>query len=149
MSAITHPSWAEHARALLDRAGHSKGAARNAVIDLLASQRCAASAQAIEDSLREEGRAVSRASIYRVLEVLQAYRLVQRLDIGHGSALYELVDPTGDHHHHLLCEECGRVVPFHDPALERAIEKVSGRLDFRIGDHEVVLRGTCPRCSHP
>ncbi|MEA2396614.1 MAG: Fur family transcriptional regulator, ferric uptake regulator [Thermoleophilaceae bacterium] len=146
MSAVSHPTWAEHARALLDRSGHTRGGARDTVIDHLAEQRCAVTAQAIEDALRDGGRAVSRASIYRVLDLLQAYRLVQRLDVGHGSAMYELVDPAGDHHHHLLCERCGRVVPFDDQALERAIEAVSGRLDFRIDDHEVVLRGSCTRC---
>jgi Fur family transcriptional regulator, ferric uptake regulator len=39
------------------------------------------------------------------------------------------------------------MVPFEDPELERAIDEVSGRVSFDVTEHEVVLRGTCPRCS--
>jgi Fur family transcriptional regulator, ferric uptake regulator len=141
--------WATHARDVLQQAGHHKGAARNEMIELLARQDCALSALEIEDALRrsERGeRAVGRASVYRVLELLQEHGLVNRLDVGDGIARYELVDPAGAHHHHLLCEECGQLVPFHDRDLERSIERLSRRLGFRTDDHEVVLRGNCARC---
>src|SRR5438874_7045904 len=104
-------TWADHAHATLDAAGHNRGAARLAIIGLLAGESCAVSAQDMEDRLRAQPRPVSRASIYRVLDLLVAHGLVQRLDVGQGSALYEVIDPAGDHHHHLLCHDCGRVVP--------------------------------------
>ena len=47
----------------------------------------------------------------------------------------------------LLCDQCGKLVPFHDPALERSIDQLSSRLGFRTTDHEVTLRGDCPDCS--
>jgi Fur family transcriptional regulator, ferric uptake regulator len=143
---VMTPPWSEHARATLNRAGRHKGAARDAVIDLLAAEPCALSAQGIEDKLRRRRRPASRASIYRVLELLQAHGLVQRLEVGAGPAVYELVDPAGDHHHHLVCGECGQLVPFDDPRLEHAIAGIRGRLGFRVDEHEVVLRGACARC---
>jgi Fur family ferric uptake transcriptional regulator len=146
MGSSPHANWSEHANATLDAAGHNRGAARSAIIQLLANEPCAISAQDMEDRLRARSRPVSRASIYRVLDLLGSHRLIQRLDVGQGSALYELIDPAGDHHHHLLCQRCGRVVPFDDPRLEQAIEGVSGRLDFRVEHHEVVLRGACGGC---
>jgi Fur family transcriptional regulator, ferric uptake regulator len=132
---------------VLHRAGHHKGAARDELIELLARQDCALSALEIEDALRRRGeRRVGRASVYRVLELLQEHDLVNRLDVGDGIARYELADPAGEHHHHLLCEGCGQLVPFHDPALERSIHRLSDRLGFRTTDHEVTLRGNCPDC---
>jgi Fur family transcriptional regulator, ferric uptake regulator len=147
----TDTDWADHARAVLQRAGHHRGAARDKLIDLLAGQDCALGALEIEDALRRGRRGerpVGRASIYRVLELLHAHDLVNRVDVGDGIARYEPTDPAGRyHHHHLLCGQCGKLVPFDDPGLERSIDQLSTRLGFRTTDHEVTLRGECPDCS--
>jgi Fur family transcriptional regulator, ferric uptake regulator len=140
--------WAAHARAVLDQAGHRKARARNDLIDLLASQPCALSALEIEDRLRESGDRVSRASIYRILELLGQRGLITRLELGDGTTRYEPMDPGGDHHHHLLCDSCGRVVPFDDRDLERSIDRLTRRLGFRAHDHEVVLHGACRACQN-
>ena len=139
--------WAEHARVVLDQAGHRRGRARNALIDLLADQTCALSALQIEDQLRAGDRPVGRASIYRALEQLGEQNLVSRLDLGDGTARYEVIDPAGEHHHHLLCDSCGQLVPFHDGDLERSIDRLSRRLGFRAHGHEVVLHGDCNACQ--
>jgi Fur family ferric uptake transcriptional regulator len=144
-----HQDWASHARAVLKLAGHHRGAARDELIELLSHQDCALSALEIEDELRraERGaRRVGRASVYRTLELLQEHNLVSKLEVGDGAARYERVSPAGDHHHHLLCDSCGALVPFHDSGLERSIDQLSERLNFGTVDHEVILRGDCPEC---
>jgi Fur family transcriptional regulator, ferric uptake regulator len=146
VSAVSGSEWAEHARAVLDQAGHRRGGARNAIIDLLASQPCALTALEIEDRLRAGKRDVARASIYRILDLLQDRGLVARLELGDAMTRYELIDPAGVHHHHLLCDSCGRLVAFDDRDLERSIDRLSRRLGFRMQGHEVVLRGDCPAC---
>jgi Fur family transcriptional regulator, ferric uptake regulator len=148
--AHTGNEWADHAREVLHQAGHQKGSARDTLIELLSRQDCALTALEIEDALRRTApgqRPVARASVYRVLELLQDHDLVNRLDLGDGIARYELVDPAGDHHHHMVCDRCGQLVPFHDPALERSISRLSDRLGFRTKDHEVTLHGACPDCQ--
>jgi Fur family ferric uptake transcriptional regulator len=147
MTARTGSDWSTHARTVLRRAGHHRGAARDELIELLSRQDCALSALEIEDALRRSGeRRVGRASVYRVLELLSEHDLVTRLEIGDGVARYEIADPAREHHHHLLCDRCGALVPFHDSALERSINRLSDRLGFRTTDHEVTLRGNCPAC---
>jgi Fur family transcriptional regulator, ferric uptake regulator len=138
--------WADHTRRELERAGHRAGAARMAVVDCLGRQDCCLSAQEIADELRSEGREVGIASVYRALEVLDDMRLVQRLDAGEGVVRYEPAHPSGAHHHHIVCDRCGRVTAFADERLEHAIDRVSHRLDHAVDAHDVVLRGTCPRC---
>jgi Fur family ferric uptake transcriptional regulator len=140
-------AWVEHALAVLDGAGYHRGGARLAVIELLARRDCGVTAIEIDQQLRDAGQAVGRASVYRTLEQLEELRLVNRLEIDRGMASYERIEPTGDHHHHAVCERCGRVVPFEDPGLERAIGRVEGRVGFEVSAHEVVLRGRCSRCS--
>ncbi len=142
-----HEDWVEHALAGLSEAGYRKGAARGAVIECLGRHACALSAQEIEEELRGAGAGVGRASIYRTLEQLCELGLVHRLDLGTGIATYEPAEPSGEHHHHLLCDRCGRVVAFHDTDLELAIANLPRRNDFDVSAHEVTLHGLCPRCS--
>ena len=92
------------------------------MIESLAAQDCCRSAQEIFDQLRDEGRAVGIASVYRVLDLLVSLGLVQRLDLGGGVARYEPAMPGGEHHHHVVCVDCGEVRPFEDPGLERALD---------------------------
>jgi Fur family transcriptional regulator, ferric uptake regulator len=147
VSSAQVPAWAEHARGVLRDAGHKRGGARDAVISVLAGQPCALTAQEIDDRLRAEGQRVGRASVYRGLDLLAVHRLVQRVETGEGLARYEPVRPDVEHHHHLICERCGKLIPFHDPELERAIGRLARRMDFDVTDHEVALRGVCRACE--
>ena len=140
--------WTEHAEARLSEAGYKRGGARRAVVELLGSGCCAMTATEIEDRLREGGRQVARASVYRTLEQLAELRLVSRIEVGQGTARYEAALPSGDHHHHLVCDTCGKVEPFEDPELEATIERLSGRVDdFVVTEHDIVLHGECAACA--
>jgi Fur family ferric uptake transcriptional regulator len=137
--------WLEHARGELEHAGHRSGGARSAVLEALDREPCCLTAQEIFDNLRTDGRAVGIASVYRTLELLWNLNLVRRVDIG-ASACYEPEQPGGEHHHHLVCERCGKVSAFEDARLEDAIQRLGRRLEYKVGEHEVVLRGACPDC---
>jgi Fur family ferric uptake transcriptional regulator len=139
--------WIEHAETRLAEAGFRRGGARRAVIELLGEGHCAMTAAEIEERLREDGRSVGRASVYRTLEQLDELRLVSRLDVGTGTARYEAALPSGHHHHHLVCDSCGKVEPFEDPELEATIARLAAKVDsFRVGEHDVVLHGECAGC---
>jgi Fur family ferric uptake transcriptional regulator len=140
-------TWADRAEATLAAAGHKRGGARRAVLDLLERQTCALTAVEIEQALAGERR-VSRASIYRVLEELERLRLVARVETGQAMVRYERAhDAEGEHHHHLVCDSCGVVMPFSDDALERAIDELSTRVPLAVSEHEIVLHGACPACT--
>jgi Fur family ferric uptake transcriptional regulator len=139
------PRWAEQAVQRLSDAGYRRGGARGAVIDLLDAQQCALSAIEIEDRLRRRRNRASRASIYRVLEELEGLGLVSRLELGAGIARFESVREE-THHHHLVCADCGDIVPFADDELEKVIRRVSRRLPHDISGHDVTLHGSCESC---
>jgi Fur family transcriptional regulator, ferric uptake regulator len=141
-------NWSEHARAALRVAGLKPGAARSAVIDVLADQRCCLAVAEIHQEVMRRRPGVGIASVYRALETLTTLGLLHRVDLrSGGGARYEPAQPSGDHHHHLVCGDCGKVEPFSDDRLEHAIDGVSQAADFRIDDHEVVLRGRCVDCA--
>jgi Fur family transcriptional regulator, ferric uptake regulator len=139
-------AWEGHAREQLRRAGARSGGARDAVIGYLAAQECCLTAQELFDGLRADGRTVGIASVYRVLEELADLRLVHRVDFGQGVTRFEAAHPGGQHHHHLVCGECGKVDTFDDSALEQALSRVAGVHGFVLDDHDVVLHGACSDC---
>jgi Fur family ferric uptake transcriptional regulator len=134
--------WAEQATRRLDEAGFRSGGSRRQVIELLGGERCALTALEIDRRLESVG----RATVYRTLEQLERLHLVQRVEIGGDAAGYERLDPEA-HHHHLVCEDCGRLSPFASEELEEAIDAVGRRSNFAVAAHDVVLRGTCADCT--
>lgn len=140
MDHATHKRWVEHSNDVLRAAGLRTSAGRAAVVELLGRQTCLLTAQEIADQLREDGSAGSTATVYRALETLHQLGLVRRFD-AEGIARYEPVDPSGDHHHHIVLEESGDVVPFDDAELERAIAGIGQRLGLIVSSHDIILRG--------
>ncbi len=139
-------TWADSALARLREASGRTGGARREVIGFLGAQDCCVSAQEIHDGLRGKGVRVGVASVYRALDGLTQAGLVQRIDLGDGIARFEPARPGGDHHHHLVCDDCGKVEPFEDPALESAIERVGAGHGYAVAAHDVVVRGACDDC---
>ena len=140
-------AWTDHALTTLEREGYRTGTARRTVVELLGRQDCCLSAKEITEALRDQGTEVGLASVYRALELLDALRLVQRLDAGEGVVRYEPADTGDGHHHHIVCERCGQVAAYEDEALERAIHELAARLSWDVDSHDVVLRGRCPGCA--
>jgi Fur family transcriptional regulator, ferric uptake regulator len=147
VSTETQARWTEHALGALQSAGYRRGGARTAIVEALAGHDCAVTALELDEELRRRKPAVGRASVYRALEQLERLGLLQRVEVSRGVAGYERVEPDGEHHHHAICRECGRVLPFEDDSLERAIGNLSERISFEVADHDVVLRGRCKRCA--
>lgn len=148
MATAKDTAWERHALEALGEAGYRRGGARTAVVEALARHDCAVTALELEEELRGRKVSIGRASVYRALERLEDLRLVQRIEAARGIAGYERVNPDGHHHHHAICRRCGRMVPFEDRNLERAIEQVSGQVPFEIAEHDVVLRGLCESCAN-
>ena len=135
--------WTAAARDRLRGSGQRIGAARATVIDYLDAQSCCLGAQEIHEALRAR---VGLASVYRVLDALFEQGLVQRVDVGDGVARFEPVRDGLGHHHHFVCDGCGKVEAFEDPRLELAISAVEERTGYDVVAHDVVLRGACLDC---
>jgi Fur family ferric uptake transcriptional regulator len=139
-------AWADTALARMRSESGRSGGARRVVVEFLADRDCCVSAQEIHDGVRAGGSRIGIASVYRALDGLAELGLVQRVDLGDGIARFERADPHGEHHHHLVCGDCGKVEPFEDPALEQAIAGIAGGRGYDVAAHEVVLRGACGDC---
>ena len=140
MDAHARRRWLDHTEGVLRGAGLRASAGRSAVVEVMARHGCLMSAQDIQDELRGDAdRSASTATVYRALETLHEYGLVRRFDSGEGHARYEPVDPTGEHHHHIVFDD-GAVRAFEDAELEAVIEALGDRLGVELTGHDVILR---------
>ena len=96
-------------------------------------------------TLKQRGEDVSRATVYRTLDLLVQCGLVRKDSLGHSQAQYEAVK-AGEHHDHLICNECGRVIEFFEPAIESLQDEVCDRYGFLALSHSHQLRGICRQC---
>jgi Fur family ferric uptake transcriptional regulator len=146
-AATTHSDWAEETLASLRQKGHRSGGARHAVIELLSRQSCCLTAQEIFDRLRAADSPVGLASVYRTLDQLSKDGFLQKIDLGAGTTRYEPLHPGGEHHHHLVCDRCGKVEAFSDERLEQALHRVEQQTGYSVAGHDVILRGECRDCA--
>jgi Fur family ferric uptake transcriptional regulator len=62
--------------------------------------------------------------------------------------LIELTDRFKQHHHHLVCNKCGKEISFHNEALERALERLAALRGFQVENHAIELDGLCRMCTN-
>lgn len=138
--------WASAAIARLDAEGYRAGGARSAVIELLASEGGCLEAEEVSGRLRGGGTSVGTASVYRALNLLSELGLLHPVSLAGSPTRFELILADGEHHHHIVCDACGRTEAFSDEALESAIHSVSERTSFEVLAHDITLHGTCADC---
>jgi len=103
------------------------------------------STQEIHEYLKERGDSVGLATVYRTLQTLSAAGDVDVILREDGESVYRMC--SEDHHHHLVCRECGFTVEVEGPAVERWTESVSHTHGFTNVSHTLEIFGLCPNCS--
>jgi Fur family transcriptional regulator, ferric uptake regulator len=104
-------------------------------------------AEELAAHLREPGKKVSRASVYRTLDLLAEANLVKPIRLlGGKQRVYEHIH-SGEHHDHLVCTECGRIQEFFSEGLENLQSKVCKEHEFRPVRHTMIVYGLCGQCN--
>jgi len=88
---------------------------------------------------------VDRASVYRTLELFTRLGITETVTRG-WTPHTELAEPFKPHHHHIICENCGKVVEIENDTLEDVLNLVASRYDFALQKHVVELSGLCANC---
>jgi len=118
---------------------------REAVVDEIFTKPGHFEAEEIVLRLKNNRQRVSRATVYRTLELLKECLLVERLDFGTQASFYEHVH-EGEHHDHLICVRCGNIIEFHNEKLEQIQAEVCRNFDFRERYHSLRIFGLCSKC---
>jgi Fur family transcriptional regulator, ferric uptake regulator len=103
------------------------------------------SAQEMHDLLKTRGERIGLATVYRALQSFAEAGEVDALRTADGEVVYRRC--STEHHHHLVCRDCGRTVEVAGPAVERWADKVSADHGFTDVSHTVEIFGRCSECS--
>lgn len=130
--------------------GQRYTANRKAVVDVL----CTLPGPATIAELLASGDELAQSSTYRNLVVLEEVGVVHRIVTSDDHARFELTEEiTGHHHHHLICEQCGRIIDVTletdiEAALQEALGNAAAANSFTGLHHRVDLMGTCSTCTN-
>lgn len=127
---------------------------REAILEFLSNSLKHMSAKEIHASLCKSYPGMGLTTVYRTLELLARMGLITKLNLGDGQSRYELKSrEKGEHHHHLICTKCGKIIDyseFLDEELElvsKTEERLAKKYDFRILDHNIEFLGMCKKCN--
>ncbi len=96
-------------------------------------------------ALKQSGSNVSRATVYRTMDILVQNGYARKMEIGDGRARYERKIGS-PHHDHLVCTLCGKIVEFLDQDIEDLQKKIANRYHFTLQRHVHQLFGLCKKC---
>lgn len=127
-------------------AGHRITASRQAVMQVLLETEAPLSPQEIFERGGAIHPMLGLVTVYRTVKLLQELDLVRRVHRSNGRHGYVATLPG--HHHHIICQKCGRTVEFPGSGdLDTLIVEVEQSTDYRVDDHLLQLFGLCPNCQ--
>jgi Fur family ferric uptake transcriptional regulator len=88
---------------------------------------------------------IGLVTIYRTLEILAGLGLICELHAG-GNCRSYLIRRPAEHHHHLICSECGTVIDFTDCDLGELERRLAKETSFKISGHLLEFVGQCRKC---
>ncbi|WP_196589854.1 Fur family transcriptional regulator [Pectinatus cerevisiiphilus] len=105
------------------------------------------SAEDIYEIIHRQYPKIGLATVYRTMELFSTLNIVQKLDFGDGCQRYELYSPR--HHHHLLCNSCGKVIEIKG-SLANALDTIITTMtvtNFLVLDYQLYIHGYCKDCQ--
>ena len=130
---------------ILRQRGYKLTPQRRAVLNVIALTREHLTPAAIYERVHQEHPGIGLVTIYRTLEILAELGLICEVHIGGNCRSYLMRRPL-EHHHHLICSDCGAVVDFADCDLGELEQRLSQETGFKIEDHLLEFLGRCQNC---
>jgi Fur family transcriptional regulator, ferric uptake regulator len=102
------------------------------------------SAEEIYEKVKEKYPFANISTVYRTLELLKALDLVNEIDLGDGRIRYHPSEKG--HHHHLICNKCGKIIDLPESTLSPLIEMLKDEYKFKADLKHLAVFGTCSDC---
>ncbi len=131
--------------ASLRQHGYKLTPQRRAVIQVIASSQDHLTPATIYEKARHDCPSIGLVTVYRTLEILAKLELICELPASGICRSYTISTPQ--HHHHLICSNCGTVIDFTGHALSELEQSLSKKSGFRIDSHLLEFFGLCRACQ--
>lgn len=117
---------------------------RQTIVEVVGPRHDHFSAQDVFAEARRRDPTIGRATVFRTLDLLTELEILERVHIGDGCHRFAVCE--SQHHHHLICIDCERVIPIEAAGLEQQVQQLAEQADFSLLAHHVELIGRCPSC---
>ena len=119
---------------------------RTAVLEEIIKDKGHRESEEIYLALKKSGQHVSRATVYRTMDILVNNGFARKMNLGDGRARYES-KVNSPHHDHLVCMDCGLIVEFMDQKIEDLQDEIAIQYEFQLKRHIHQLFGLCKKCQ--
>jgi Fur family transcriptional regulator, ferric uptake regulator len=85
------------------------------------------------------------ATIYRTLVLLEDSNFITSIPFGQQGKKYELANK--EHHDHMICTECGKIIEFIDEQIEQRQQAIAKKHNFKMTYHSMQIYGICEECQ--
>jgi len=86
------------------------------------------------------------ATVYRTLKLFMECGIASERNFGDGKARYEPIHSEREHHHHMICNECGKIYEFANIQVESCLNQIAKLNEFQLTNHKLEIYGLCSGC---
>ncbi len=122
-----------------------KTPARVAITEFLSSSEFPVDVEQTIKFLRSKNLNTNKVTVYRIIDMLYKNGTISRIELGEGKYRYEL---QKNHHHHLICTNCGKIEDAQGDLLEDLQSKINKKSGFLIKSHSLEFFGLCKDCQN-
>ena len=144
-----HDSFAEEKEIFLNHVqkyGLRRTAQRDLILEVFLRTSEHLSSEDLYDLVKKEDPTVGQTTVYRTLKLLSEAGLAREVRFGDGRTHYEH-HYNREHHDHMICTECGKVVEFFSSELEAMQDEIAAKHNFILTQHSMRLLGLCEDCQ--
>lgn len=119
--------------------------ARLAILDVLEHTDAPLDVAAIIEALEKDAIKTDQATVFRIMNSFTQKRLVRQIQLHEGKFRYEMASMPD--HHHLMCEECGKIEDISDCAISDLESDIRKKKGFVVKHHSLEFFGVCQQCQ--
>jgi Fur family ferric uptake transcriptional regulator len=143
---MTHQNAKDNFRSYLITQGLKSTRQRDVILDEFLNAGAHLSTEELYLRLREQHPHIGYATVHRTLKLFAECGIAEPRHFGDGQTRYESC-AAEEHHDHLICTDCGAIVEFENPQIEKLQESVAREHGFHIERHRLELYGRCRECQ--
>jgi Fur family ferric uptake transcriptional regulator len=129
----------------IQRQGLKRTAQRDLILEVFLQNEGHVSGEDLYRLVRDKDPNVGQTTVYRTLKLLTEAGLAREVRFGDGRAHYEH-HYKHQHHDHMICSQCGKVIEFYSPELEAIQDAMAAKHKFELTSHLLRMIGTCAEC---
>jgi Fur family ferric uptake transcriptional regulator len=129
----------------IQKAGLRKTGQRDLILEIFLRTEEHLSSEDLYWLVQKEDPAVGHTTVYRTLKLLTEAGLAREVRLGDGKTYYEH-HYNHEHHDHMICTECGKVIEFFSPELEAMQDAMAEKYNFKPTHHSLRILGLCEEC---